>query len=246
MTENLTDSEAEDFFDPTANGQREEPLFDESEAGATYTNYDYDALIDAPDYSTLVKGTRSRTAREYELKVKSILKAGAMGSLRHGNLPDAATFFRHGPALSAAAGDMADVSDQTRRAIDMLTAPDNPYVMFAVAALPMIAQLWRNHQPQIEQLQATRRQMRKYRKEHPEEFQRPEDKRKNVELTLPFGRKVSFRVGLKRNPLKGLRFAIHTQTRDPGELVTMVFSDEKLVAALRKQGITFVQTKMPS
>ncbi len=243
----FTQQDQSDFFDPSGNGQRaEEPeeLFSEQEAGASYVNYD--ALFDAPDYSTMVKGTRSKTAREYELKIKSILKSGAVNTLRRGNMPDSAAIFRHGPAFSAAAGDLADVSEQTRKMIDLLTAPENPYVMFALTAIPFVAQLFRNHQPEIHQVNVTRKEVRKYRKEHPEESikQQQEDRRKNVTLHLPLGRTLNFRVGLRFNPLKGLRFALKTQTREPAELVTMVFSDKKLVAALKKMDIDIVQVKV--
>jgi hypothetical protein len=243
----FTAQDEADYFDPSANGQRtataQEELFAEDEIRSQYLSYD--ALIDAPDYSTIVKGTRSKTAREYELKVKSVLKSGAIGALRRGNLPDSAAIFHHGPAFSAAVGDLAEVSEQTRRMVDLATAPENPYVMVLVAGLPLVAQFFRNHQPQIQEVQRSRRELKKYKREHPEEFAKvKEDKRKNVTLNLPFGRSVSFRVGLKFNPFKGIRFAIKTQTREPSELVTMVFSDQKLVAALKKLDIEIVQVKV--
>jgi hypothetical protein len=248
MSDQFTENEQADFFDPTGNGKREEdfPLPDDGTGSETFTA-NYDALINAPDYSTIIKGSRTATAREYETKVKSVLKSGAIGALRRGNLPDSAAIFRHGPAFAAAVGDLAEVSEQTRRMVDLATAPENPYVMLLIAGIPLVAQLFRNHQPEIQEVARSRRAMRKYRKEHPEEFihaEQREDKRRNVEIRLPLGRRITFRLGLKINPFKGIRFAFRTQTREPAELVTMVFSDKKLVAALKKQGIDIVQVPL--
>lgn len=234
-----SEEELNDFFNPAANGHTEEPPDEE-------THYvDYAALTYAPDYSTIVKGTRTKVAKDYEDRVKSVLKSGAIGALRHGNLPDSAAIFRHGPAFAAAAGDLAEVSEGTRKMIDLATAPENPYAALLIAGIPLVAQLFRNHGPEIQEIRRSRRQMKRYLKEHPEEAVRlTADKRKNVKINLPFGRSVSFRVGLKFNPLKGIRFAIRTQTREPAELVMMVFSDDKLVAALKKQGIRVAQVPL--
>ena len=250
MSEQFTNDEESDYFVPGSNGHRTDTA--DNEQGELWSDevksvyVDYDALINAPDYSTLVKGTRSKVAKDYELKTKSVLKSAAMGRLRKGQLPDSAAIFRHGPAFSAALGDLAEVSEQTRKMVDLATAPENPYVMFLMVAIPFAMQLLRNHQPEIQEVQRTRREMRKYRKEHPEDFAKlvGEDKRKNVTVNLPFGRKMNVRVGFKFNPLKGIRFAFRAQTREPAELVTMVFSDQKLVAALKKQGIDIVQVPM--
>lgn len=238
--DNFTDAERDAFFDPAGNGHT-----GESDSGEETHYVDYTALTDAPDYSTIVKGTRTKLAKDYEDKVKSILKSGAIGTLRRGQLPDSAAIFRHGPAFAAAAGDLAEVSEGTRRMIDLATAPENPYVALLVAGIPLVAQLFRNHGPEIQEVQRTRRAMKRYRKEHPEEFAKIANaKRRNVEIKLPFGRRLSFRVGFKFNPLNGIRFAIRTQTREPNELVMMVFSDEKLVAALKKQGIKIAQVPL--
>jgi hypothetical protein len=250
MSDQFTENDQSDYFDPTANGRREEDYDLPEDGDAASFTAEYDALINAPDYSTIIKGSRSATAREYETKVKSVLKSGALGALRKGNLPDSAAIFRHGPSLAAAVGDLAEVSEQTRRMVDLATAPENPYVMLFIAGGTLLAQLFRNHQPEIQEVARTRRAMKKYRKEHPEEFAEYErsakeaDKRKNVEIRLPLGRRMSFRLGFKINPLKGIRFAFRTQTRAPADLVTMVFSDKKLVAALKKQGIDIVQTPL--
>lgn len=253
MTEFAQDDQG-DFY-PTGNGTAApaDVLFDDDETGASFSNYE--ALFDVPDFATLIRGTRSSTAREYETRVKSAFKTVAINALRHNNLADAAAVFEYGPAFSAAAGDLSDKSEKTRQMIDILTSPENPYVALVMIALPFAAQLFRNHQPVIQQVTATRKQMRKLRKlqrQDPEGFAKaypnfppPETREpKNVEVKLPFGRKLSFRVALKINPIRVLGFAYHTQTHDPDELVNRVFSDPKLIAALKKQRINIVQTPL--
>lgn len=252
----FTQDEKSDYFFSDGNGSAapsdQQAIFDNDEIRPGY-----EALFDVPDFSTLVKGSRSATARDYEIRVKSMLKTGAIGALRHDRLSDAAAIFEYGPAFSAAAGTLAEKSEKTRQMIDILTAPENPYFALAIVAIPFAAQLFRNHQPVIQQVTATRRQMRALKKayrEDPETFAKkypqlvnhfatgPE--KKNVEVKLPFGRKLSFRVALKFNPLRAFTFAYHTQTHDPDELVSRVFSDPKLIAALKKQRINIVQTPL--
>jgi hypothetical protein len=246
FTDDWTQEDREDYFAPNGTESQENLSeagnsdYPEGERSAS----NYDALL-TDDYTQIIKGTRSKVAKEYESKVKSLLKTGALGALRTGNLPDAAAIFRFGPEFSAAAGDLAVVSDSAAKAIDLLTAPDNPYVVFALTALSFGGQIFRNHEPAVTQVTMARRQMKKYRKEHPEEFaQKKKEQKKNVTVSLPFGRKLQFRVGFKVNPFASLRFIVRGRTSEPSDLVTTVFSDGKLIAALKKQGIDIVQTKM--
>src|SRR5579864_1992233 len=103
MSDQFTENDQADFFNPTTNGRHDEyfPLPDDGTESDTFTA-EYDALINAPDYSTIIKGSRTAVAREYETKVKSVLKSGAIGALRRGNMPDSAAIFRHGPSFAAA------------------------------------------------------------------------------------------------------------------------------------------------
>jgi hypothetical protein len=230
-----TSQDERDYFNPgqSPNGQYE----DDEETSASF---DYGALFDAPDFSSMVRGRRAAGAREYETKVKSVLKSGAVAALRAGNLPDAATILHFGPGFSAAAGDLAAVNDPAKRAIDLITAPDNPFVTFALVALPFVGQLFRNHEETFRQIPEVRRMARRERKM----AAAAEDTRKNLELKLPFGRVIRFRVGLRLNSLKRLRLLFHLPTREPQDLVTQVFSDEKLIAALDRQGIRIVVSKV--
>ena len=233
MTENLTKDEQDDFFDPGIhNGTRDEPQS---------APYSYGALFDAPDFSTLIKGRRSPGAREYETKVKSALKAGAIGSLRNGQVADAATIFRYGPGLAAATGDMCAVNDRAKKAVDLLTAPENPYFAFLFVALPMVSQLFRNHEQQIDQIPAVRREARERRKMR----RQAEDNRRIATVHVPFlRREIKLRVGLRINPFKGLRQGFRASSQPPEQLIQIVFSDPKLQEALAKQGIGIVQTDL--
>jgi hypothetical protein len=227
---NLSDEDQKDYFEPgqqSPNGHYDD--------GETSASFDYGALFDAPDFSSMVRGRRSAGAKEYETKVKSVLKSGTIAALRAGNLADAATILHFGPGFSAAAGDLAAVNDSAKRAIDLITAPDNPFVTFALVALPFVGQLFRNHEETFRQIPELRRMSRRARREAA-----AEGTRKNLEIKLPFGRVIRLRVGLRLNSLKRLRLLFHLPTREPEDLVSQVFSDQKLIAALERQGIRIV------
>jgi hypothetical protein len=230
LSDNLTEEERQDYFNPGGSNGDSPP-----EDSASYS---YDALFAAPDYSVLIKGRRSAGAREYETKVKSVMKSLAIGSLRNGQFADSATFFRFGPGLSAATGDVCAVNDRAKKIVDMATAPDNPYVALGMVALPMIAQLFRNHEKQLEVIPELRKEARQRRKQRRQE----EDKRRTATVHIPFMRReIKVRIGLRFNPFRGSRLAFTASTKPPQDLIQQVFSDEKLQAALAKQGIEVVQ-----
>lgn len=188
----------------------------------------YAQILDAPDYSQFVKRPTTKISREYRDKMRAMLKSALVGAININDFPDAAAIVHYGPDFSIATGDLADTDERVRGMLDLITSPGNPYVSFLLAGLPFAAQLFRNHQPQIDQMQMTRKQRRAYRREHPEAIPR---------TTFKLGRfniNVRFKV---RNPLKMFFGGIMSQTSDPGELTYKVFSDEKLVSALEKQGI---------
>ena len=231
MTENLTEEEREDYFNPgSANGSQR------SEDSAP--QYSYGALFDAPDLSTLIKGRRKTGAREYELKVKSALKSAAIGSLRQGNIPDAAAIFRYGPGFAAATGDLCAANDKAKQAVDLLTSPENPYFAFAFVALPMLAQFFRNHERTLGQIPDARKQAKQRRRER----KLMDDNRRIATLHIPFMRReIKIRIGLRTNPFRGLVAGFHASSQPPEQLVTLVFSDPALQEALAKQGINIVQ-----
>jgi hypothetical protein len=235
LTEHLTRDEAGDYFEPNSPNGNVPPHEDSA------PQYTYGALFDAPDLSTLIKGRRSPGAREYETKVKSALKSAAIGSLRNGQVADSAAIFRYGPGLAAATGDMCAVNDRAKKAVDLLTAPENPYFAFAFVAVPLIAQLFRNHEQQLEKVPLARKQAREQRKLR----RQADDNRRIATIHVPFMRReLKIRVGLRVNPLKGFRQGMHASSQAPEQLIQIVFSDARLQEALEKQGITVVQTNM--
>jgi hypothetical protein len=192
---------------------------------------DWSELFSAPDLSQFVKRPKTDVAREYERKAAAMLKAGLVTSVNAQQFPDAAAFLYHGPGVAAAVGTLAEADERARRAIDLIATPANPYSMFVMAALPLVAQLIRNHEPEIKQTRETRRAQRKARKSG--ELPPPEGQ---ARIKLPFGWSVPIRFRFKFNAGK-LLAGFRTQTQPPEKLAYMVFADEKVVNELRKQGI---------
>ena len=231
----LSEEDERDFFQPKdrdrVNGDSPDDDYDDEPSAI----FDYGAIFDAPDFSSIVRGRRSAHAKQYESKVKSVLKSGTMGSLRNGNFSDAATILHYGPGFAAAAGDLAAADSHAAKAIDLITSPESPYVAFAMISLPFIAQLFRNHEETLKQIPEARRMAKRRRRE--EAANGAATPGKNVTMSLPFGRKVTFRVGLKFRPLARIKLLLRVPTHDPAELTERVFSDERLLEALHKQGV---------
>ena len=202
---------------------------------------DYTSLFDAPDYAKLVRGgTQTAVSKEYAEKIRSILKAGVLGTLRAGNIPDAATLLHYGPEFATATGELAASSERTRKVLDFLTAPDAPALLFTVVAVSMIFQFARNHEKDLAQASMTRREQRAARKQARKQGTPQAPPPRGLKVKLPFGK--SFTIGIRFHfPLtRTLAASIRSQTHDPADLTTKVFSDPKLIAELRKQGIPVV------
>jgi hypothetical protein len=201
---------------------------------------DYASLFDAPDYAKLIRGgTQTTVSKEYADKIRSLLKAGVLGTLRSGNIPDAATLLHYGPEFASATGELAASSERTRKLIDLITAPDAPVLLFTVVAVSMVFQLARNHEKELSAASMTRREQRTARKQARKDGT-PKPPARGITIKLPFGK--SFTIGVRfRFPIaKALAASIRAQTHDPADLATKVFSDPKLIAELRKQGIPVV------
>ncbi len=125
------------------------------------------------------------------------------------------------------AGALADENESFRKAVDLITAPDNPAVMFAIIAVPLVMQLFRNHEGQIQDA----RKERILRK-----TMTAEDK-KAVKAARP---RVEFRF-LGRTWKLPFRFKVnlggmlHMNTMEPNNLVYTVISDPKIRAELTKR-----------
>jgi hypothetical protein len=202
---------------------------------------DYRVIFGAPDLTTFFKKTRTPTQKEYEARCASFLKAGVIGALNTGNMPDAAALLDLGPQFAQATGVLADADERARKAIDLLTSPNSPIAMFALTALPLISQLMRNHEPQIKAAPDTWRAARAARKAAKAGGPPVAKTEPAFTLHLPFGRKIPVRL-TTRIKVGKLLSGFRSQTSDPRELTFKVFSDPKIVKALADQGIMMHRT----
>ena len=221
--------------DENRNGTAPEPEEDLTEEEEFH---DFSALFDAPSYSEFIKTAPNSRARSYEKRVQSMMKAGMVGSLHAENWADAATFLKHGPGFAKAAGNLAAEDARAARLIEMVTAPDSPYTMFVMATIPFIAQLFRNHASEFEQVAATRRERR---------AQRKQAKREGVKMTPPtppitihlFRReiKIPIRFRMRLPNLKNVFKSFLAPTQHPAQIAAEVFNDPAVVKALHKMGL---------
>ena len=195
---------------------------------------DWTSIFNAPDYTALVKPIQSRQAKEYSDKTKSVLKALMVSSINVGDFPDAAAILTYGPAFADATGQFADQNDWCKRAVDMITAPESAPIMFVLTAIPLFSQVLRNHEAALKQMPDSRRQARLRRKAE-KDGQRTQEPRFTVRM---FGR--AWPVYFKTPRIGKVFMAFKAQTRDPVMLTNAVFTDSKVVNALRKQGIVLV------
>jgi hypothetical protein len=197
---------------------------------------DWESVWNAPDYASLITTRQSRVAREYTIKCNSIVKALALASINAGDFPDAAALLHHGPPFTHATGQLADQSDTVKRTIDLITSPSSPVVMFTITGIALIAQIMRNHEGQIKQIPDTRRQARAQRKAMAG-ARKAEPPRFTIKV---LGRQWPIRF---RSRIKLSKFfaGFRAQTVEPQDLTVRVFSDDKLISALEKQGIRLVK-----
>lgn len=190
------------------------------------------SILDAPDYTDFVRRPKTATAREYEKKTASLMKAGMVASINTGNLADAATFIHFGPGFAAAAGDYAATDERAARMIDMITTPASPALAFVLAAAPLISQFARNHEDVIRDIPEIR-QKRRMRKREQAAQETP-----RMDFRIPLiGRHVSFKMRVRFKLLRNLTSGFRKTTYEPDMLTIKVFTDDKLRAALHKQGI---------
>lgn len=207
-----------------------DPAPDPSANGETPTEVpQWQAILDAPDFLTLLKGPRKTpTAREYEIKVQSALKEVLkfrLGAGTPAGLADVATILAMGPNLAERAGILADTDERAKHALDMLTAPDNPWLMFALAALPFIGQLFRNHEDQVKAIPGGFKKTREQRKAERAARPKPVLHIGKREFKLPF--RVSLKFGMLRQ-----------NTYDPQYLINQVMSSPKVRSAINdKYGV---------
>jgi hypothetical protein len=205
---------------------------------------EYEALFDAPDFDFLKDRKRTQAARNYERRVQSMLKAGVIGSLQRGNLPDAAALIKTGPKFARALGDSAADNENIARVLDMLTAPDSPIVPLVVTGLSLASQLLRNHREEAETAAQNMKMGFRERRAHRKAVAAGQVEgapQATTTIKLPFGRKITlgFRVHV---PGKRIWQTLTGGAVHPDVLAHTVFSDTALLKELEKHNI-IIQVK---
>lgn len=202
----------------------------------------YDAIFGAPDYAEIVGKKQSGKSRTYERKVQSMEKAIVLGALKRNNFPDAAAVLKNGPAFARAVGDAAAVNDKVAGYVDMFTAPDNPMFILAITSIGLFGQLARNHQEQIEHVQDAAKVGWKRRREMRKSGVKLVQEKEPIATTsfkLPFRKKpVTIKWRFKVPFVGVFTKGVLGSSLDPKVLTHQVFSDENVIVALEKQGIT--------
>lgn len=180
--------------------------------------------LDAPELAGLVKGAQTAKARLYRQKIESGLKVVARARFQ-ANTPsgdaDCAAVFAFGPSFATNLGNLADADEKAARAIDLITSPDSPYLMFAVSAIPLISQLMRNHEGDAQAIRAGWRN------------RKAKSKAEKPKLTLKLGR---FNLRIPMPVRINLTGYLRTQALDPQALSNAVFSNPDIQKAINKQG----------
>lgn len=216
----IRDTTEAEYDIPPGNGSAEEPP-------------PWQAIFSAPNYADLIKTRQTATAREYRDKTNSVLKAGLIASINAGDFPDAAAILRHGPAFANATGQLADSSDRAAAIIDMITSPANPVAMFVLTAVPLIAQVMRNHEKQLEQVPMARAQAKRQKK-----ALREARKAEEPRFTIKFLRwRLPVHWHPKKIEIRKVFAGFRSQTLDPNALAQDVFTDKDVVKALERMGI---------
>jgi hypothetical protein len=169
-------------------------------------------FIDA-DLGQFMRRPKTAVAREYEGKAAAILGMLTRNSIGNPDtIADAAAYIAYGDKLAAAAGEMAEEGEFARKFLDAIASPSSPYLAFGLAALPLVAQLMRNHEKEIVKPVRTVR----------------------ASFKIPFRKKpLSIRVPLKVQLPKQFR----AQTVEPKTCANLVFSNPDVIKALKKRGI---------
>lgn len=192
----------------------------------------WQAILDAPEYTSLLKGRPSQEAREYQDRVNSILKETLKYRLGAGTitgLADVSAILAYGPDFAERAGMLAAYDDKAKKALDMLTAPDNPWVLFAFAAIPLIGQLLRNHDEDVTRIRRGWSKEARAERKAQKETQAAKPKAKirlfKREITVPFRFKIKLSL-------------FRPNSTDPQVLINQVMGSDKVRKALHdKYGV---------
>jgi hypothetical protein len=202
---------------------------------------DFDIIIGAPDLTSLIKKPLNAKGREYRDKAASGLRAVMVGSLQTGNFADAAAVLWHGPGAATAIGGLCAENEWAARAIDMVTTPSSPLATFLLTVMPLLSQLGRNHEEQLRELPSRWAMGKKARAERKQaKAQQPKSK---PLFTLHLWRwRVPVRLNLSA-PIRTFVGGVRSQTHEPTQLATRVFTDPGVITQLDKLGIQIINDK---
>lgn len=193
------------------------------------------------DIGDFLKRPKTAVAREYEGKAAAALNSALrFTAAKPSTLPDAAAIIAYGDGLAAATGELAEHNAKTRRAIDLILTPESPYLAFLIAALPLTAQLFRNHETTLQSVPTQFGKENRARRKAIRAARRQASP--GVTLKIPLLRKqIRIPFALKVN----LGF-LRAGTLDPDALSAAVFSNEQVTKALRKRGIEVAWPEVPT
>lgn len=201
---------------------------------------DFDIIIGAPDFTTLIKRPQSANAKDYTKKIGSALKAVAIGSIQAHNFPDAATILWHGPGAATALGTLCDEEERVAKMVDMLTSPSNPWTACALAMMPLVSQLVRNHEKEIQQLPSRWRMGREARQARREAKQ--DQPKAPARFHIRIGKRtIPIRVKAHIPFVSTFIAGARGQTQEPNVIAAKVFMDPNVLKSLEKLGIVFRQ-----
>jgi hypothetical protein len=167
---------------------------------------------------------RPPRAKQYQNKARKFLNVIMRSAVQHeSTVPDAAAIIMYGPDFCEKLGDLANHDAKVRRGVDfIMEGAENPYLAFAIAALPMAAQVYRNHQSEM----APRAIVESVKRGRAEAKDRP-----GRQIRIPFTKRtISVRLRIHFP-------SVDNFSNEPDALTHYVFGDEKIAAALKKAGI---------
>jgi hypothetical protein len=179
---------------------------------------------DEPEPGFVEPSRRPPRAKQYQKKAQRFLNVIMRSAVKHEEtLPDAAAIIMYGPDFCEKLGDLANHDARVRRGVDfIMEGAENPYLAFAIAALPMAAQVYRNHQQEM----APRAIVESVRRGRAAAKDQPGRK-----IRIPFTKRtisVRFRIHFP---------SVENFSNEPAALTEFVFGDDKIRAALQKAGI---------
>jgi hypothetical protein len=179
---------------------------------------------DEPTPGFVEPSRRPPRAKQYQKKAQRFLNVIMRSAVQHeATVPDAAAIIMYGPEFCEKLGDLANHDARVRRGVDfIMEGAENPYLAFAIAALPMAAQVYRNHQQEM----APRAIVESVKRGRAAAADTPGRK-----IRIPFTKRtisVRFRIHFP---------SVENFSNEPAALSTYVFGDESIKAALQKAGI---------